>query len=63
MVKSMALSNRTKNYVSPEVNPLSKYTPVPTPPNGPLTLEKPSTKAAFVPPKGVLHRMTHNPNA
>jgi hypothetical protein len=42
MVKSMvALTTREKNYDSQEGEPSSKDPPSTTPPNGPLTLEKP----------------------
>jgi hypothetical protein len=34
-----------------------------TPPNGPLTLEKPTFEPTIFPPKGVLRRTTHNLNA
>jgi hypothetical protein len=57
-VKYAAISTRAKNYDS-----LTKDPPSITPPNGPLTLEKPTIEPALRPPKGVLCRNTHNPNA
>jgi hypothetical protein len=63
MVKSVAISTRAKNYDSPEGDSLPKDPPSTTPPNGPLTLEKPTIEPALHPPKGVLRRTTHNPNA
>jgi hypothetical protein len=63
MVKSAAISTRSKNYDSPESDSLHKDPLSTTPPNGPLTLENPSIKPFLCPPKGVLHCTTHNPNA
>jgi hypothetical protein len=64
MVKStVALSTRVKNYDSQEGEPSSKDPTSTIPPNGPLTLEKPTFKPAIHPPKGVLRWTTHNLNA
>jgi hypothetical protein len=59
----MTTSIRAKNYNSPESDYLPKDPPITIPPNGPLTLENPTTEPAICPPKGVLRRTTHNPNA
>jgi hypothetical protein len=63
MVKSVAISTTTNNYDFLEGDFLPKDTPTSTPPNGPLTLERPSIVPILHPPKGFLHRIMHNPNA
>jgi hypothetical protein len=63
MVKFATISTSAKNYDSLEGDSLPKDPLASTPPNIPLTLENPAIKPALYPPKGVLRRTTHNPNA
>jgi hypothetical protein len=63
MVKHVAISTRSKNYGSSESDCLCKDPPSTTPPNGPLTLENPVFEPTLLPPKGIIHRNMHNPNA
>ena len=63
MVKSMvALSSGAKKYETLEGETSSKDPPSNSPPNSPLTLEKPTFEPVIHPPKGVLRRTTHNLN-
>jgi hypothetical protein len=64
MVKStVALSAQVRNYDSPKWEPSLKDPPSTSPPNSPLTLEKPSFEPTLYPQKGVPRRTTHNMNA
>jgi hypothetical protein len=64
MVKYMVeLSSQENNYYSHEGDISSKDPPSTTPPNVPLTFEKPTFEPAIFLPKGVLRCTTHNVNA
>lgn len=52
---------RPKSYDTLESSSTSKELIIPTMPNGPIILNK-TLEIVFHPPKGVVHKSTHNPN-